>query len=296
MISNLGYCQTDTSYLKKYVKYLSTLPEIRSAKNYQTLKHAAFYINSILKDYSTKMSEQLIEIDNKKYKNIIASYGPQDAPRIIIGAHYDACNISPGADDNASGIAGLLELARQLQTIENKLVIRIDLVAYTLEEPPYFNTKNMGSYIHAKSLKDENVQVLGMLNLECIGFFSDKKHTQRFPFKLMKLRYGTQGNFIALVQKNTQGIWANYMKNQCKRFANKLKVVSIKPPVPFFGMDFSDHKNYWEMGYDAIMITNTAFYRNKNYHQLTDTYETLDYIRMAEVVDMVYKSMLYYNR
>lgn len=124
--------------------------------------------------YSDSVSTQSYTANGLQYKNIICSFGTENARRIIAGAHYDVCGAQEGADDNASGIAGLLELARLLKG--QKLNYRIDLVAYSLEEPPYFRTQYMGSYIHAKSLADSKANVYGMISLEMIGYFKDEKN------------------------------------------------------------------------------------------------------------------------
>ena len=216
-------------------------------------------------------------------------FGPENAPRIVVGAHYDVCGYQQGADDNASGVAGLLELARLLQN--QKLNFRIELVAYTLEEPPFFRTKNMGSYIHAKSLSDAKVNVLGMISLEMIGYFKDEKGTQDYPTALLKLIYGSRGNFITLVRKFGAGKFACQF-NRAFRQTNVIRTKAFVGPAALPGIDFSDHLNYWAFGFSALMVTDTAFYRNKNYHEPTDTLETLDLKRMAKVIDGVYLALL----
>ena len=134
---------------------------------------------------------------------MICSFGYANKKRIIVGAHYDVCGNQEGADDNASGVVGLLELSRLLKG--KSLNKRIDLVAYTLEEPPYFRTEYMGSYIHAKSLKDEKLDVYGMVSLEMIGFFKDHRKSQTYPLGMISLCYGSKGNYITLVKKIRAG-------------------------------------------------------------------------------------------
>jgi Zn-dependent M28 family amino/carboxypeptidase len=177
--------------LKEHVNALASTPESRNYKNVNALNTAAGYVKQELLKYTSNVEEQPYIVNGVTYKNIIARFGDVTRERIIIGAHYDVCGEQPGADDNASGVAGLLELARLLK--DTQLNYCIELVAYTLEEPPYFRTENMGSYIHAKSLKDAGVKIKGMICLEMIGYFDDKKGSQSYPVGLMKLFYGSKG-------------------------------------------------------------------------------------------------------
>jgi len=152
-------------------------------------------------------------VGKNKYKNVICSIGPRDAERIIIGAHYDVYGNQPGADDNASGIAGVLELARLFKQRNPELKHRIDFIAYTLEESPFFKTEFMGSAIHAKSLFEARVKVKVMICLEMIGFYSDKSYSQHFPNLLLSYLYPSKGNFILVVGK----LWQRKLVRQIKR-------------------------------------------------------------------------------
>ena len=233
----------------------------------------------------------MYKVGDKAYGNIIASYGAENAPRIIIGAHYDVCDQQPGADDNASGIAALLELSRLLALQQtDKWKYRIDLVAYTLEEPPAFRTKAMGSAVHAQSMLDSNVQVKGMISIEMIGFYRDGKHTQQYPVGLLKWIYGSRGNYITVVKKMKSGKFTRQFTRRFKRGDNIITKVFAAPAwLP--GIDFSDHLNYWARGWDAFMLTDTSFYRNKNYHEKSDTPDTLDYSRMSYVVTNMFHAL-----
>ncbi|MDQ3101811.1 MAG: M28 family peptidase, partial [Bacteroidota bacterium] len=130
---------------------------------------------------------------------MIATYNHAGIRTLVIGAHYDVAGEQPGADDNASAVAGLLEVARMLFRTKPELDYRIDLVAYCLEEPPYFATKEMGSYVHAKSLKDAGTDVIGMISLEMIGYFSDEPGSQNFPSPELAELYPNTANFIIVV-------------------------------------------------------------------------------------------------
>jgi Zn-dependent M28 family amino/carboxypeptidase len=206
-----------------------------------------------------------------------------------VGAHYDACGDQPGADDNASGTTALLELARMLSNVE--VPHRIDLVAYTLEEPPFFRTEGMGSFKHVQYLKENNVSVLGMICIEMIGYFDDQRGSQRYPVGIMKLVYGSKGDYIAVVQKMGNGSFGRKFKRTFKR-KSSISAKSVKAPTWVSGIDFSDHLNYWAAGISAVMITDTSFYRNAHYHLSSDTVDTLNIPKMSEVIKTIYKSLL----
>jgi len=232
---------------------------------------------------------QSYKIDNETFHNIILTFGPESEETIIVGAHYDSYQGLPGADDNASGVAGLLELARLLS--QTSLTSRVELVAYTLEEPFYYNTKKMGSYVHALSLKQANRKVRLMISLEMIGYFSDQPASQSFPLPLLDYIYPDRGNFIAIIG-NLANISPVRTAKRSFLSASDLPVYSFNAPSFIPGIDFSDHRSNWEMGYPAIMITDTAFNRNKAYHKPGDTADRLDYIRMAKVVQGTYQTIL----
>lgn len=280
---------TDTIAIKNHLKNITKTPSYRNHQNIEQLNAIADYIKTDFLMYSDSVSFQEYEVDGKIYKNVICSFGTENPQRIIVGAHYDVCGNQEGADDNASGVAALLELARQLK--EQKLTKRIDLVAYTLEEPPYFRTEYMGSYIHAKYLSDHKIDVFGMLSVEMIGYFKDEKKSQDYPIGILSWFYGNKGNYITLVNKFGKGKFTRQFSKNFKK-SETIKTKKFTGPRALPGIDFSDHLNYWNFGYSAMMITDTSFYRNKNYHQKTDTMETLDITRMAKVVDGIYLTLL----
>jgi hypothetical protein len=277
----------DKEKLKTIVKTLTTTSAPRNYFNPAALNQAATFISEEFKKAGFQPEEQKYIVDGVEVKNIICSYGPLDAERIIVGAHYDVCEAQAGADDNASGIAGLLEIARLLQTLKPDLKYRIDLVAFTLEEPPFFRTAQMGSAVHAKYLYDNNIKVKAMICLEMIGFFTDKDKSQEYPIAALKAIYPSKGNFIAVVgSMGDDGLTKSIKKRMTE--ASMLAVESINAPSNLQGIDFSDHLNYWKYNYPALMITDTSFYRNKNYHKKSDTMDTLNFEKMAEVVKGVY--------
>ena len=235
------------------------------------------------------VEEQPFTVNGHVYKNVSARFGGHEkSPRIILGAHYDTCGETPGADDNASGIAGIIEIAYLLGSRGADKAIEI--VAYCLEEPPFFATTQMGSHYHVQRVHKAGVEVRGVIVLEMIGYFSDAPASQKFPLTPLGWFYPSVGNFIAVVGSLGQGRFTRRIKAGMKG-ATDLPVYSINAPKIVPGIDFSDHRNYWLMGMKAVMITDTSFYRNAAYHGLEDTAETLDYDRMAKVVVGVYAAM-----
>jgi hypothetical protein len=284
-----SFSQTDTLRLSSHLKKITETSDFRHFMNPHILDQVAEYIKNELENSADSVYYQEFTVNGTVYKNVIASYGIKNTSTIVVGAHYDVCGLQDGADDNGSGTVGLLELGRQLKGKE--LNYRIDLVAYTLEEPPFFRTENMGSYQHAKMLDKENRIIHGMISLEMIGFFKDEKKTQDYPIGILKLVYGGRGNYITLVNKFGKGKFAKRFTKKFKKGAS-IRTKRFNGPKVLPGVDFSDHLNYWKFGYSALMITDTAFYRNKNYHQQTDTIETIDFKRMADVLDTVLATLL----
>lgn len=284
----------DPQILRKHIQFLTELQPPRTFKNTDSLNKAADYISAFFKESGLSVERQKYQIQDQAYFNIIGSYGPKDAPRLILGAHYDVCQDQPGADDNASGVAGLLELARLLAKLQPSLLYRIDLVAYTLEEPPFFRTELMGSAIHAKSLMQQKVNVKAMFSLEMIGYFSEEPHSQKYPIEALSFVYPHTGNFIALVS-NPEGMALILAFKEKMKRVSSLDVQTLAADPDLAGIDFSDHLNYWKYQFQAGMITDTSFYRNPHYHQKTDTIDTLNFEKMTEVVRGVYEGMTHFE-
>jgi Peptidase family M28 len=277
---------SDTVAIRKNLEAIINTPQKRNFNHIEILDSTANFIQSQFLKYSNRVTIQKYKARDKSYSNIIASFGPEAGERIIVGAHYDVCGEQDGADDNASGTVGILELARLLANTELKY--RIDLVAFTLEEPPFFRTEEMGSYVHAKSLYDAKIPVKGMISLEMIGYFSDEENSQDYPLGIMKWFYGSKGNYITLVQKSIAGDFATTYKKLAFE-NNSILTKSFKAPSFFGGIDLSDHRNYWKFGYSAVMVTNTSFYRNTNYHTKGDVLSNLNIPNMGLVIDGVYR-------
>lgn len=199
---------------------------------------------------------------------------------VVVGAHYDTVVSSPGADDNASGVAALLALADALPKFVPSRTLR--LVAFVNEEPAYFQTDLMGSRVYARACKQRGDRIVAMLALDAVGYFSDKKKSQNYPFPL-RWFYPSRGNFIGIVGNRES---KRLVKHVARAFlqAGSVPHVDAALPATIAGVGWSDHWSFWQEGYPAVMITDTATFRNPHYHQPTDLPETLDYGRLANVV------------
>lgn len=282
------HAKTDRLY--KDVEFLTELRPFRNHRNLQSLEKVCEYIRDEFSQAGFAIEDQKWIAGGNEYTNVIASYNSHKPKRLIVGAHYDVAGDQPGADDNASAVAGLLETARL--TAENKpeLDYRIDFVAYCLEEPPYFATEQMGSYIHAKSLKDQNVDVLGMICYEMIGYFSEEPGSQHFPNEQLAKIYPDRGNFITVVGSLEYDEFNSRVYQLMRQdSAIDVQLASLPPSIGLAGM--SDQRSYWKFGYNALMINDTSFMRNPHYHLESDTIETLDFEKMTAVINSTYKAV-----
>ena len=282
----------EPSRLARDIHALSVAFHPRSYDDPARLERTADYIAAALASSGARVESQPVDVQGMHYRNVVARFGPDAGPVLVIGAHYDACRISdaeagvtPGADDNASGVAALLELARLLG--RNPPDRAVELVAYTLEEPPFFGSPDMGSAWHARSLRRDGREVALMLSLESLGYYSDAPGSQHYPVPGMRHLYGDRGDFVALVGRF--GDFAAMRRAKALMSgASSLPVRSFNAPALVEGVDFSDHRSYWPQGYPALMVTDTAFLRNPHYHRMTDTADRLDPARLAQVVQGVH--------
>jgi Zn-dependent M28 family amino/carboxypeptidase len=276
--------------LYNHVQFLTELRPYRNFRNLKSLQRVRDYIIREFQSYGLPTEEQTWVAKGNGYANVIGVYNAHKSRRLIVGAHYDVCGDQPGADDNASAVAGLLETARMVAATQPDLDYRIDFVAYSLEEPPFYGTRDMGSYVHAKSLYNNKADVIGLINYEMIGYFSDEPNSQPYPDPMLAKLYPNTANFIVVV-----GI------EQHKEFNNKVHALMAKDS----GIDvqiinfpkandlaaMSDQRNYWPFGYPALMINDTSFLRNPNYHETSDTIDTLNFPKMTEVVSSTFKAV-----
>lgn len=271
----------------KDVNFLTSLQPFRNYRNLETLEKVAEYISEEFHQLGLPVEPQKFTALGNEYKNIITSYNRGKKKRLIVGAHYDVWGDQPGADDNASAVAGLLETVRLVAENQPGLDYQIDFVAYCLEEPPFFGTEEMGSYVHAKSLHEKEVDVIGMICYEMIGYFSDEPGSQPFPSPEYAQSYPDTANFIIVVGIEKYKNF-NQKVHRLMRENSQIDVQEISFPDWNGLAGLSDHMNYWKFGYPGLMVNDTSFVRNPNYHLKTDTIDTLDFDKITEVVNGAY--------
>ena len=279
--NNTSRTRADPMKLREHVAALSQRFFPRDWRHKDNLDRCADYIAQHFRQAGATVEFQTFAVGKKEYRNVIGRFNRGKGSRVVVGAHYDACGEEPGADDNASGIASLIELAYLFG--RNTPSSPVELVAYVLEEPPFFQTAMMGSAIHAKSIAGDKDGVRGVIVLEMVGFFSDEWGSQSYPAPVLRFIYPNRADFIGVVSRWDQGDWISTVKIGMKGTTD-LPVYSLRAPSIIPGVDFSDHASYWPYGIKAVMVTDTAFYRNNAYHKSADTPDRLDYKRMAKVV------------
>jgi hypothetical protein len=273
----------DSRQLYSHVEHLSVRIGSRSIYESSKLEETKRYVVSCLESFGYTPELQKYSYDGQVFSNVIVSIEGKTHPdeMVIVGAHYDTVFGTPGADDNASAVAMLLEMSRILKGFSPARTIR--LVFFVLEEPPAFRTQHMGSYVYAKEAKAKNENIKAMICLEMLGYYTDKKGGQTFPLPLMNLMYSSTPDFIAVVGNlKSRSLLDVVRTSLTQRSSIPVETLSTVSFVP--GVDFSDHWSFWKMGYPAVMITDTAFYRNPNYHTEGDTINTLDFNRMKELL------------
>lgn len=252
--------------------------------HYPALEDAARYIETTLAALGYAPTAQRYEVEGREVRNIEVLIEPHgsgtEAPTLVVGAHYDSPDDSPGANDNGTGVAALLELARALRDLAPR-THRLRLVFFVNEEHPYGKTPAMGSWRHARSLKNAGERVAGMIALETLGYFSDEPGSQAFPFPFGAI-YSNIGNFVAFVGLPGS---RRFVHRAIRAFRRDTAFPSIGGVAPGFldGIDLSDHWAYHQFGFPAMMITDTAPFRNPYYHQLDDLPETVDTESLARI-------------
>lgn len=269
--------------LRAWVEFLAREIGPRPFTAPDRLDMAAERIAGAWTEFGYEVTFQPFPFRGRTYRNVCAAprADMEGADLLVVGAHYDTVSGSPGADDNASGVAGLVEMARLLAPSPPS---GVRFVAFGLEEPPVYRTRKMGSYACARELRRSGARLVGMICLEMVGYFTDRPKSQSFPFFFMDRFYPDTGNFMAFVGNMKSAPFTLALK---RAFLEGTDVPAEHINAPWFviGVDFSDHWSFHRFGYPAVMVTDTAFYRNPHYHRPTDTPATLDYDRMARVVD-----------
>jgi Zn-dependent M28 family amino/carboxypeptidase len=245
------------------------------------LEAAAQYIERTLAGFDYHVAAQRFSAATGEVRNIeVEVQGAAQAGEIVlVGAHYDSVAGAPGANDNGSGVAAVLELARLLK--ETRPAHTLRFVLFVNEEPPFFQTDAMGSRIYVRRSRERGERFVAMFSIETIGYYSDRPGSQRYPFPLGLFYPGT-GNFIAFVSNfASRGLLHEIVAAFRRHAAFPSEGVSAPSFIP--GVDWSDHASFWEAGWPAVMVTDTALYRYPHYHAPSDTPDKVDYVRLARV-------------
>lgn len=269
--------------LRRHVERLAGDIGERHVLRPQALAAAERYIAEALRGLGYEVTRQNYAAQGVDCANLeVTIDGSGHAGEIVLaGAHYDTVPGSPGADDNASGVAAVLELARLLRGAAPSRTIR--LVAFVNEEPPFFFWGEMGSKVYARAARARGDDIRVMLSLEMLGCYSDQPGSQGYP-PLLKHFYPAQGDYIAFVS-NLRSRRALRSAFDAFRAASDFPAEKLAAPALVPGIGWSDQLSFWREGYPAAMVTDTAFHRYRHYHRPTDTPEKLDYERMARVVE-----------
>jgi Zn-dependent M28 family amino/carboxypeptidase len=268
--------------LYRHVEKLSVHIGPRSIFDHSELAAARDYISGELKKMGYEPFLQNFTHQERVFTNIVVTVpgiaNPEET--LLIGAHYDTVAETPGADDNASAVAALLEICRGLKDFKPRRTTK--MVFFCLEEPPIFRTASMGSAVYARRARSEGENIVAMFSLEMLGYYHDQEDAQAYPVPVMHLFYPSRPDFIGVVGNIASHRLVQTAAAALRRHTwvpvETLTAVSALP-----GVDFSDHKPFWDEGYPAVMITDTAFYRNPNYHTPADTIETIDFRRLASL-------------
>lgn len=274
---------------KDIIHHLSVDIGERTIRKYENLERSKNYIIDYFTRYGAAPKEETYTAAGAKVSNIIAEISGSDNPDaiILVGAHYDTIEDTPGADDNASGVAALLELFRLLSRYRFKKTVRF--VAFTLEEPPFFSTKLMGSMVNAHNCVKRNDKIELMVCLEMMGYAARKCH-QDYPVNHNRHEYPAYGSYISVISLPSNSefvhLWKKIYNNHTRS-----KIYAYIGPASIPGMDMSDHMSFIRSGYPAIMISDTGFYRNKNYHSSDDSYETINFKFLADSTFYSYETL-----
>ncbi|MFN3532977.1 MAG: M28 family peptidase [Candidatus Brocadia sp.] len=276
--------------------YVRDMEGLRHAwENYDALEERAKFIEETFRSFNLKVENQDVPFYGRRYRNIIATMSGSDAEKeyILLGAHYDAAWKSTGADDNASGVAVLLEAAGILS--RQKLNRTVQCVAFTLEEPqPQTFRFRIGSNHFVKEAKRSKRKYEAILILECVGYTNKAPRSQDIP-PLIRIPVSKTGDFLGVVANYRSKSLMKAFHRITSEYVPELDVISYKVPLSGYIIPqtrWSDHASFWNRGYPALMLTDTAMFRNPYYHTPYDTYEKLDFAFMANVTKAVVSVIL----
>jgi Peptidase family M28 len=269
-------------YLRAHVTHLAATIGPRNLQHPGTLDRAGAYIEDAFARAGYRPARQTFVASGRDVANIAAERAgdPKADGLILFGAHYDSAGSSPGANDNASGVAVLLELARAVARERLKMTARF--VAFVNEEPPHFMTETMGSLVYATAAARRGERIRAMISLETLGYYSDTPGSQQYP-RPFNLLFPNRGNFVAMVSNVSSASLLRQVRNAF-RSVSSLPVVASPAPERIPGVGWSDHWSFWQHGVRAVMLTDTAPYRYPHYHTREDTPDKIDYDRLARVV------------
>jgi Zn-dependent M28 family amino/carboxypeptidase len=267
--------------LSRDVHHLAETIGERNVFNPERLHEAERWLISTLESDGWQVQRQEYEVDGVLSANLEIELTGTSLPEeiVVVGAHYDSVIGSPGANDNATGVAALLTLARHFRTATPERTLR--LVFFVNEEPPFFTTASMGSVVYARRSRERGEKIVAMLSLETIGYYSDRTGSQEYPAALAFL-FPAEGNFIAFVANVGSRRMLNEVVEEFRRRATiPSEGAALPPMIP--GVGWSDHWSFWQYDYPGVMVTDTALFRDPHYHTARDTAERLDYERLARV-------------
>jgi hypothetical protein len=267
--------------LRASVTHLAETIGERNAFQTEALDRAADWIQGEWKAQGLTIVEQRYSIGERgPFRNLeVDVAGPAGAPILLIGAHYDSVSGSPGADDNASGVAVLMEVTRALKGAP--LSRRLRCVAFTNEEPPWFCSENMGSRRYAKMARARGDEIEAMVSLETLGWYSDEPGSQQYP-PGFGFFYPAEGNFVGVVTRiRDRPLVVRALERLRPATGLPVRAAAVWATIP--GVYWSDHWSFWEEGYPAMMITDTAYFRNPHYHAFTDVPVNVDFPRLADI-------------
>ena len=275
---------TTEQVLKKHVVHLATTIGERNLRTYDKLCDAADYIEAEYKSYGYQPKRQTYQVHGRDCFNLDVEIKGTKSPNevVIIGAHYDSVVGTPGANDNGSGTAAMLFLAKHFAKSKPERSLRF--VAWTNEEPPYFQNRGlMGSWVYAEKCRQEKQDIVAVLSLETMGFYTDAKDSQKYPPPL-NLLYPSTGNFVGFVANTkSRGLQRKVIKTFRKH--SKIPSEGASLPASLSGVGWSDHWSFWQEDYAGLMVTDTAPFRYPHYHKATDTPDKVNFPEMAKVVE-----------